>query len=66
MRCKQEFSFLREGVMDRRAIIDLNIKYYRGLLQTEVDTSKRRMIAQLLADEEARLGKLAAITLAET
>jgi len=52
--------------MDRRAIIDLNIKYYRGLLQTEVDTSKRRMIAQLLADEEARLGKLAAITLAET
>jgi hypothetical protein len=41
-----------------RTIIELNIKHYRKLLETESDPSKRRTIAQLLAEEEARLAKL--------
>jgi len=43
---------------DARAIVELNIKYYRALLKAEADISKRRSIAQLLADEEAKLAKL--------
>ena len=42
-----------------RTIIELNIKHYRQLLNTESDPSKRRTIAKLLAEEEARLSKLA-------
>lgn len=41
-----------------RTIIELNIKHYRELLNTESDPSKRRTIAKLLAEEEARLSKL--------
>ena len=41
-----------------RTIIELNIKHYRELLKTESDPSKRRTIAKLLAEEEARLAKL--------
>lgn len=41
-----------------RTIIELNIKHYRELLNTETDPSKRRTIARLLAEEEARLAKL--------
>ena len=41
-----------------RTIIELNIKHYRELLNTESDSSKRRTIAKLLAEEEARLAKL--------
>lgn len=43
-----------------RTIVELNIRYYRGLLKTEADQSKRQTIAKLLAEEEERLGKLAA------
>jgi hypothetical protein len=38
-----------------REIIDLNIKHYRKLLNTETDPLKRETIAKLLAEEEAKL-----------
>ena len=41
-----------------RMIIELNIKHYRELLKSETDVAKRRTIAQLLAEEEAKLAKL--------
>jgi hypothetical protein len=41
-----------------RMIMELNIKHYRGLLKTETDESKRRIISKLLAEEEAQLAKL--------
>jgi hypothetical protein len=41
-----------------RTIIELNIKHYRELLTTESDPSKRRTLAKLLAEEEAKLAKL--------
>jgi len=41
-----------------RMIIELNIKHYRDLMQTETDTSKRRVIAELLAEEEVKLARL--------
>jgi hypothetical protein len=41
-----------------RSIIELNIQHYRGLLKTETDPSKRRTIAELLAEEETKLAKL--------
>jgi hypothetical protein len=43
-----------------RAIIELNIKHYRGLLKTETDAARRQTIARLLAEEEARLAELVA------
>ena len=43
-----------------RTIVELNIQHYRELLKTETDPSKRRTIAKLLAEEEARLAKLSA------
>jgi hypothetical protein len=39
-------------------IIDLNIMHYRDLLKIETELSKRRVIANLLAEEEARLASL--------
>ena len=42
-----------------RTIIELNIKHYRNLLRSETDASKRQTIAKLLAEEEAKLAKLA-------
>jgi hypothetical protein len=41
-------------------IVQLNIEHYRRLLETETDESKRQPIAQLLADEEAKLARLSA------
>ena len=41
-----------------RMIVDLNINHYRDLLRTETEPSKRRAIANLLAEEEARLARL--------
>jgi AraC-like DNA-binding protein len=41
-----------------RRIIELNIRHYRDLLENETDPLKRRTIAELLADEEARLARL--------
>jgi hypothetical protein len=43
-----------------RTIIELNIKHYRQLLKSEVDPVKRRTIAMLLGEEEAKLAKLLA------
>ena len=43
-----------------RTIVELNFQHYRKLLKTETDPSKRRTIAKLLAEEEARLAKLSA------
>ena len=47
-------------VSDPRMIIELNIKHYRESLKTETDAAKRKTIAKLLAEEEARLAKLLA------
>jgi hypothetical protein len=41
-----------------RTIIGLNIRHFRELLKTETDPAKRRTIATLLAEEEARLASL--------
>jgi hypothetical protein len=41
-----------------KTIIELNIKHYQDLLRSETDASKRRTIAKLLAEEEAKLAKL--------
>ena len=41
-----------------RVIIELNIKHYRELLKSEIDAVKRRTVAQLLGEEEAKLAKL--------
>jgi hypothetical protein len=41
-----------------RMIIELNIKHYRELLKSEIDAVKRRTVARLLAEEEAKLAKL--------
>ncbi|HEY7300160.1 MAG TPA: hypothetical protein VH684_19880 [Xanthobacteraceae bacterium] len=38
-----------------RRIVELNIERYRELLKSETDSSKRRTIARLLAEEEAKL-----------
>ncbi|HEY6994763.1 MAG TPA: hypothetical protein VH397_13695 [Xanthobacteraceae bacterium] len=43
-----------------RTIIELNIEHYRNLLKDEADAAKRRTIAKLLAEEEAKLAKLLA------
>jgi hypothetical protein len=45
-------------VSSERTIIGLNIRRYRELLQTETDPVKRRTIATLLAEEEAKLASL--------
>lgn len=42
-----------------REICALNIKFYREKLRTETDEPRRRTIAQLLAEEEAKLIKAA-------
>jgi hypothetical protein len=41
-----------------RRIIELNIEHYRELLKSETDAVKRTTVAQLLAEEEAKLAKL--------
>ena len=43
-----------------REIVELNIRHYRNLLKTETDPKKRQTIAQLLAEEMARLARLKA------
>lgn len=43
-----------------RMIIELNLRHYRELLATETDANKRKTVAGLLAEEEAKLAKLAA------
>jgi hypothetical protein len=41
-----------------RMIIELNIRHYRHLLMRETDPAKRRMITNLLAEEEVKLAGL--------
>jgi len=41
-----------------RTIIELNIDYYKNLLKTETNASKRQTIFKLLAEEEAKLAEL--------
>jgi hypothetical protein len=43
-----------------RLIIELNIRHYLELLERETDASKREAIANLVAEEEAKLAKLQA------
>ena len=43
-----------------RRIVELNIERFRELLKSETDLSKRKTIAKLLAEEEAKLAKLRA------
>jgi hypothetical protein len=42
-----------------RMIVELNIRHYRDLLESEQDPSKRRVISQLLVEEEEKLTALA-------
>jgi hypothetical protein len=41
-----------------RTIVELNIKHYRGLLQSERDPVKWETIVKLLAEEEQKLRDL--------
>jgi hypothetical protein len=41
-------------------IAQLNIGHFRRLLKTETDESKRRTLAKLLSEEEAKLATLKA------
>ena len=41
-----------------RTTVELNIRYYWGLLESENDLLKRRIIAELLAEEEEKLAYL--------
>jgi hypothetical protein len=45
-------------VSSERTIIGLNIRHFRELLKTETDPAKRRTVAMLLAEEEAKLARL--------
>ncbi len=44
-----------------RTVADLNIAHYRKLLSTETDAVKRQTIERLLAEEEAKLARAAAL-----
>ncbi|MGA7972906.1 MAG: hypothetical protein WCA36_08875 [Pseudolabrys sp.] len=41
-----------------RTIIELNIRHFRELLETEQDPTKRHMIERLLAEQEQKLAVL--------
>jgi hypothetical protein len=41
-----------------RVVANLNIEHYREALAKETDEAKRRTLARLLAEEEARLAAL--------
>jgi hypothetical protein len=49
---------LTTGVVSVRTVIELNMKHYRALLKSETDPVKRRTVANLLAEEEAKFAKL--------
>ena len=40
-----------------RTVADLNIAYFKKLLETETDSVKRQTLQRLLAEEEAKLSK---------
>jgi len=41
-----------------RTVANLNIEYFRQKLETEKDETKRRMLVQLLSEEQAKLAAL--------
>ena len=41
-----------------RTIIELNIRHFRDLLETELDPAKREMVEHLLKEQEQRLAAL--------
>lgn len=41
-----------------RTVVRLNIEHFRGKLATETDEAKRKVIARLLAEQEALLATL--------
>ena len=43
-----------------RTVLDLNIAHFKRLLSTETDLVKRQTIECLLAEEEAKLARVAA------
>ena len=43
---------------ETKTIIQLNIDHYRRLLKTETDEARRKVIARMLAEQEAELAKL--------
>jgi hypothetical protein len=43
---------------ERLFIIQLNIEHFRGLLDGEIDETRRATIQRLIADEEAKLKAL--------
>ncbi len=52
------FSRQRSTVMDDETIVRLNIEHFRKLLATDLDETKRKMVLQLLAEEERKLAAL--------
>ncbi len=42
-----------------KTVANLNVKHYKRLLACETDATKRESIARLLAEEEAKLAKIA-------
>ena len=40
-----------------RTVADLNIAYFKKLLETETDPAKRQTIERILAEEEAKLAR---------
>jgi hypothetical protein len=44
-----------------RAIVELNIKHFRGLLKTETDPGKRQTLVRLIAEHEMQLSELYSI-----
>lgn len=40
-----------------RTVADLNIAYFKKLLETETDPAKRQTMERLLAEEEAKLAQ---------
>ena len=41
-----------------KSVAKLNIEYYKRLLASEADVTKRKLIARLLIEEEAKLAKI--------
>jgi hypothetical protein len=44
-----------------KTVADLNIAHFKKLLETETDPVKRQTIERLLAEEEAKLARAAAV-----
>ena len=53
--------WLSLGAAMDKTIARLNIEHFRALLATKIDASKRQLVLQLLAEEEAKLAQLDAL-----